>query len=147
MVNIVVIGLGYVGLPLALALAGRRINDGMGTFLGQKVVKLLFQADEHVKGARVGILGLPFKENVRDIRNSKVPDILAELPHLGIEAEVHDPIADRVRPWRSMVWRCIPGSTCGIWMRWSWPCPTSTTSRWERRSCYPACAQGASSWT
>ena len=83
-----------LGYHSEVILAGRRINDGMGAFLGQKVVKLLIQADQHVKGARVGILGLPFKENVRDIRNSKVPDIVTELRLFGIEAEVHDPIAD-----------------------------------------------------
>ena len=83
-----------LGYHSEVILAGRRINDGMGAFLGQKVVKLLIEADQHVKGARVGILGLPFKENVRDIRNSKVPDIVEELRHFGIEAEVHDPLAD-----------------------------------------------------
>ena len=83
-----------LGYHSEVILAGRRINDGMGAFLGQKVVKLLIEADQHVKGARVGVLGLPFKENVRDIRNSKVPDIVEELRHFGIEAEVHDPLAD-----------------------------------------------------
>ena len=75
-------------------LAGRRINDGMGAFIGQKVVKLLIGERIPVKGARVGILGLTFKEDVADIRNSKVPDILEELGHFGIRPLVHDPLAD-----------------------------------------------------
>ena len=101
-----------LGYHPEVILAGRRINDGMGAFIGQKVVKLLIQENHHVKGARVGILGLPFKENVRDIRNSKVPDIVAELRHFGIEAEVHDPMADpsetleeyglKLHPWEHL---------------------------------------------
>jgi UDP-N-acetyl-D-galactosamine dehydrogenase len=75
-------------------LAGRRINDGMGTYLGQRLVKLLVAANLPIKGARIGILGLTFKENVPDIRNSRVPDIVAELRQFGVEAVVHDPLAD-----------------------------------------------------
>ena len=74
-------------------LAGRRINDGMGAYVAQKLVKLLIGAESSVKGARVGVLGLTFKENVPDLRNSRVPDILAELRQFGIEPLVHDPLA------------------------------------------------------
>lgn len=83
-----------VGYHPQVILAGRRINDSMGTYLGQRLVKLLAQANLRVKGARVGILGLTFKENVSDVRNSRVPDIVAELRQFGIESLVHDPLAD-----------------------------------------------------
>jgi UDP-N-acetyl-D-galactosamine dehydrogenase len=65
----------------------------MGVHIAQKVVKLLINANITVKGARVGILGLTFKEDCSDIRNSKVPDIVKELRQFGIEPLVHDPVA------------------------------------------------------
>ena len=83
-----------VGYLPQVILAGRRINDGMGSFLAQRMVKLLVHADIPVKCARIGILGLTFKENVPDLRNSRVPDIVAELEQFGIQAIVHDPIAN-----------------------------------------------------
>lgn len=75
-------------------LSGRRINDGMGSFVAQRVVKLLIAAGRPVKGARIGILGITFKEDVPDLRNSRVPDIVAELREFGIAALVADPLAD-----------------------------------------------------
>jgi UDP-N-acetyl-D-galactosamine dehydrogenase len=83
-----------LGYHPQVILAGRRINDGMGQYLAQRMVKLLIHANIPVKCARVGILGLTFKENVPDMRNSRVPDIVAELRQFGIEPLVHDPIAD-----------------------------------------------------
>lgn len=83
-----------VGYYPQVILAGRRINDSMGKYLGERLVKLLVQANLPIKGARVGILGLTFKENVPDLRNSRVPDIVAELRQFGIEPLVHDPLAD-----------------------------------------------------
>lgn len=83
-----------VGYHPEVILAGRRINDGMSAFVAQKTVKLLIQQDRPVKGARVGVLGLTFKENVPDLRNSKVPDVVAELRDFGAEVLVHDPWAD-----------------------------------------------------
>ena len=82
-----------LGYQPEVILAGRRINGGMGAFLAQKVVKLLIDADVTVKGARVGILGLTFKEDCSDLRNSRVPDIHRELAQFGIAARVHDPLA------------------------------------------------------
>lgn len=84
-----------VGYYPQVILAGRRVNDGMGAFVAQKLVKLLIAADRPVKGARVGVLGLTFKENVPDLRNSRVPDIIAELRQFGIEPLVHDPYAQQ----------------------------------------------------
>ncbi|HXC91119.1 MAG TPA: nucleotide sugar dehydrogenase [Stellaceae bacterium] len=75
-------------------LSGRRINDGMGGFIAQRLVKLLISAERPVKGARIGVLGITFKEDVPDLRNSRVPDIVAELREFGIAALVADPLAD-----------------------------------------------------
>jgi UDP-N-acetyl-D-galactosamine dehydrogenase len=83
-----------VGYQPEVILAGRRINDSMGPFLAGKMAKLLIDRDIPVKRARVGILGLTFKEDVSDLRNSKVPDIVEELAQFGIDAVVHDPHAD-----------------------------------------------------
>jgi UDP-N-acetyl-D-galactosamine dehydrogenase len=82
-----------LGYQPEVILAGRRINNGMGPYIAQRLVKLLIHADIAVKGARVGVLGLTFKENCSDLRNSKVPDIVAELGQFGICPFVHDPVA------------------------------------------------------
>jgi len=82
-----------LGYQPEVILAGRRINNNMGPYIAQKAVKLLIDADVTVKGARVGILGLTFKEDCNDLRNSKVPDIRRELGQFGIEAMIHDPHA------------------------------------------------------
>lgn len=83
-----------VGYHPHVILAGRRINDGMGAFIAQKTIKMLIGNDVHIKGARVGVMGLTFKENCPDLRNSRVPDILKELKDFGIDVLVHDPLAD-----------------------------------------------------
>ncbi len=83
-----------VGYSPQVILSGRRINDGMGAYVAQKLIRLMIKNDITVKGAKVGILGITFKENVPDIRNSRVPDIIAELREFGIEPIVHDPLAD-----------------------------------------------------
>ncbi|TJV16078.1 nucleotide sugar dehydrogenase [Mesorhizobium sp.] len=77
-----------------IILAGRRINDGMGAFVAQQVVKQLIRSDIPVKGASVGVLGLTFKEDVPDLRNSRVFDMVKELRQFGIVPKVHDPLAD-----------------------------------------------------
>jgi UDP-N-acetyl-D-galactosamine dehydrogenase len=80
-----------LGYHPEVILAGRRINDGMGKFVAEKMVKLLIKADgTSVSRARIGILGLTFKENVTDLRNSRVPDIIHELKEYGITPLVHD---------------------------------------------------------
>jgi len=83
-----------VGYQPEVILAGRRINDSMGAFVGQRMAKLLIERDISVRRARVGVLGLSFKEDVSDLRNSRVPDVLKELAEYGIDAVVHDPHAD-----------------------------------------------------
>ncbi|MEQ1709765.1 MAG: nucleotide sugar dehydrogenase, partial [Terricaulis sp.] len=74
-------------------LAGRRINDGVGAFIAQRLVRFLGVHETPLNQTRVLILGLTFKEDISDIRNSRVPDILHELRNFGIEASVADPLA------------------------------------------------------
>lgn len=83
-----------VGYHPEVILAGRRINDGMGAWIAKEAVRLLIDAGRPLKGARVLMLGLTFKENVPDIRNTKVTDIIGELGRFGIRSVVCDPLAD-----------------------------------------------------
>ena len=75
-------------------LAGRRINDGMGPYVARKTVQQMIHAGRNIMGARVNVLGLTFKENCKDIRNSKVIDVVRELEEFGVQCHVHDPEAD-----------------------------------------------------
>ena len=75
-------------------LSGRRVNDNMGIFVANKAVKLMNQKGIPVRGAKALLLGITFKENCPDIRNSKVPDIYYELKSFGIEVSVYDPYAN-----------------------------------------------------
>ncbi len=83
-----------LGYNPQVILAGRRINDGMGKYIAEQTVKQMIACGSSVKGARVNVLGLTFKENCPDLRNSKVVDIIAELKSYGIEVFVHDPEGD-----------------------------------------------------
>lgn len=84
-----------VGYHPQVILAGRRINNGMGKFVAEQTMKLLSQLSRPASELRVGVLGLTFKENVPDLRNSKVPDIIRELREYGVKVLVHDPLAER----------------------------------------------------
>ena len=83
-----------LGYHSQIILAGRRINDDMGKYVAENIVKSLIKADKAVKGARVAILGFTFKENCPDTRNSKIIDIINELHEYGIKPVVADPVAD-----------------------------------------------------
>ena len=83
-----------LGYHPQVILAGRRINDGMGKFVAEQTVKQLIQTGFAVKGADVSVLGLTFKENCPDIRNSRVIDVIQELTSYGARVHVHDPVAD-----------------------------------------------------
>lgn len=83
-----------LGFHPQVILAGRRINDGMGKFIAEKTIKAMINAGCRIKGARIGLLGLTFKENVPDLRNSRVEDILHELYDYHVDVLVHDPLAD-----------------------------------------------------
>lgn len=83
-----------LGYHPQVILAGRRINDGMGKFIAEQTIKQMIAAGSYIKGARVNVLGLTFKENCADLRNSKVIDVIQELKSYGVEVAVHDPFAD-----------------------------------------------------
>ena len=83
-----------LGYHPQVILSGRRVNDNMGMFIAGKVVKLMIQKGTNIKGAKALLLGVTFKENCPDIRNSKVVDIYNELVQFGLEVAVFDPHAD-----------------------------------------------------
>jgi UDP-N-acetyl-D-galactosamine dehydrogenase len=83
-----------LGYNPQVILAGRRINDGMGPWIAEQTVKSLIQLGHSVKGAHINVLGLTFKENCPDLRNSKVIDVIRELESYGATVHVHDPLAD-----------------------------------------------------
>jgi len=83
-----------LGYHPQVILAGRRINDGMGAYIAQQTVKELIRLGQPVKGAHVTVLGLTFKENCPDLRNSKVIDVIRELESFGVTVHVHDPVAE-----------------------------------------------------
>jgi UDP-N-acetyl-D-galactosamine dehydrogenase len=83
-----------IGYHPQVILAGRRINDGMGAYIAQQTLKQLIKNGSPVPGAKVIVLGLTFKENCPDLRNSKVADVIRELKELGCRVSVHDPLAD-----------------------------------------------------
>jgi UDP-N-acetyl-D-galactosamine dehydrogenase len=97
-----------LGYQPEVILAGRRINSNVGSYVAQRLIKLLIEADVTVKGARVGVLGLTFKEDCSDIRNSKVPDILRDLRGFGIAAMVHDPLASAPEAMREYGVKLVP---------------------------------------
>lgn len=83
-----------LGYNPQVILAGRRINDGMGKFIAEQTIKQMIAAGSYVKGAKVNVLGLTFKENCSDLRNSKVIDIIHELESYGVDVFVTDPRAE-----------------------------------------------------
>lgn len=83
-----------LGYHPQVILAGRRINDGMGAWVAGQMVKAMLKRRIHVEGARVLVLGLTFKENCPDLRNTRVVDVVAELTDYGIAVEIHDPWAN-----------------------------------------------------
>lgn len=83
-----------VGYHPQVILAGRRINDGMAKFVAEKTVKSMISSGFQVKGAKVNVIGLTFKENCPDLRNSKVADIVHELQSYGVDVHVYDPLAE-----------------------------------------------------
>ena len=83
-----------LGYHPQVILAGRRINDGMGKYIAEQTVKQMIQAGFPVKAAKVNVLGLTFKENCPDLRNSRVIDVINELRSYGADVHVHDPVAD-----------------------------------------------------
>ena len=101
-----------LGYHPQVILAGRRINDGMGKYIAEQTVKQMIAAGSYIKGAKVNILGLTFKENCADLRNTKVVDVINELKSYEVEVFVHDPEASedeamheygvRLLPWEAL---------------------------------------------
>lgn len=83
-----------LGYHPEMILAGRRINDGMGKHIAERAVKMLIRAGKQVRGARVAVLGITFKEDVPDLRNTRVVDIIRELKDYGVNVVANDPLAD-----------------------------------------------------
>ena len=83
-----------IGYHPEMILAGRRINDNMGLYVAGQVARLMLRRRIHVSGSRILVLGLAFKENCPDVRNSRVIDVVRELEQFGARVEVHDPVVD-----------------------------------------------------
>ncbi|MGD9823092.1 nucleotide sugar dehydrogenase [Desulfobacter sp.] len=83
-----------IGYHPEMILAGRRVNDGMGKYIAERLVKIMIKEGKQINHTRVGVLGITFKEDVPDLRNTRVVDIIAELEDYGVEVIVHDPMAD-----------------------------------------------------
>lgn len=89
-----------MGYHSQIILSGRKINDDMGKYVAENTVKNLIKADKQIKGAKVAVFGVTFKENCPDVRNTKVVDIIKELEEYGIDIKVVDPLADKEDLWR-----------------------------------------------
>ncbi|MEO9632083.1 MAG: Vi polysaccharide biosynthesis UDP-N-acetylglucosamine C-6 dehydrogenase TviB [Sulfitobacter sp.] len=86
-----------IGYHPQVILAGRRINDGMGAYVAGQLVKAMLKRRIQVEGARVLVLGLAFKENCPDLRNTRVVDVIRELEDFGVKVDAHDPLVDPVQ--------------------------------------------------
>ncbi|MEW6513497.1 MAG: nucleotide sugar dehydrogenase [Pseudomonadota bacterium] len=108
-----------LGYHPQVILAGRRINDGMAAWVAQQTVKQMIANDCHIKGAKVIVLGLTFKENCPDLRNSKVADLVKELQSYGCEVAVHDPLGEPAEAMHEYgiqltKWNALPGNADAI---------------------------------
>jgi len=107
-----------LGYHPQVILAGRRINDGMGAYVASQMVKAMLKRRIHVDGARVLVLGLTFKENCPDLRNTRVVDVVAELRDYGVQVDVHDPWVDQAEAQAehalALVTELTPGLYDGI---------------------------------
>lgn len=88
-----------LGYHSQIILSGRKINDDMGKYVASNIVKQLIKAEQPIKGAKIAILGITFKEDCPDVRNTKVIDIINELEEFGIDVLVHDPVANKEEVW------------------------------------------------
>lgn len=102
-----------VGYMPQVILAGRRINDNMAKFVAEQTIKHIIKAGFNVRGAKVNVLGLTFKENCPDLRNSKVIDVIHELQDYGVEVHVHDPVVSKEEAYHEYAielksWESLP---------------------------------------
>ncbi|NML25423.1 nucleotide sugar dehydrogenase [Zoogloea dura] len=108
-----------LGYHPQVILAGRRINDSMGSYVAEQTVKQMIQAGHNIKGADVIVLGLTFKENCPDLRNSKVIDVIRELQSFGCTVHVHDPVAESAEAEHEYgvsltAWEALPRSAAVV---------------------------------
>ncbi len=108
-----------LGYQPQVILAGRRINDGMGKFIAEKTIQQMIRQGLPIKGAQVILLGLTFKEDCPDLRNSKVIDVIRELQNYGCSVVVHDPLADPAAAWHEygvtlIPWADLPQSAAAL---------------------------------
>jgi UDP-N-acetyl-D-galactosamine dehydrogenase len=102
-----------LGYHPQVILAGRRINDGMSKYIAEQTIKSLIQDGASVKGSNIIVLGLTFKENCPDLRNSKVIDVVRELQSYGATVHIHDPLASSTEAWHEygvelVEWQHLP---------------------------------------
>ncbi len=83
-----------IGYHPEIILAGRRMNDSMGQYVASEVIKLMLQNDIKVKGSKILVLGITFKENCPDVRNTKVVDVIKNLKEYGVDVTIYDPLAN-----------------------------------------------------
>jgi UDP-N-acetyl-D-galactosamine dehydrogenase len=107
--------------------AGRRINDGMGKFIAEQTVKQLIRNGWQVKDAPIIVLGLTFKEDCPDLRNSRVIDVIRELESYGARVLVHEPVADAGEAKHEYGSKCRPGSSCRRQRQLSLPFPIASS--------------------
>ena len=111
-----------LGYHSQIILSGRKINDGMAKYVTENTIKKLIKAEKQIKGAKVAIMGLTFKENCPDTRNTKVIDIINELKEYGVEVLVYDPIADKDEAFEEYglefntleELKCVDGIICAV---------------------------------
>jgi UDP-N-acetyl-D-glucosamine/UDP-N-acetyl-D-galactosamine dehydrogenase len=89
-----------MGYHSQIILSGRKINDDMGKYIAESIVKKMIKANKQINGAKVAIFGITFKENCPDVRNTKVVDVIKELEEYGVDVKVVDPQADKEDLWR-----------------------------------------------
>ena len=97
-----------LGYHPEVILAGRRINDAMGQFVAEQTVKHMVRSGLQISGSRVSVLGVTFKENCPDLRNTKVIDIVRELERFGVRVDVHDPVAPPAEAKREYAIELLP---------------------------------------
>ena len=123
-----------LGYQPEVILSGRRVNDGMGAYLAQRVMKMLAASGRPIAGARVGILGFTFKENVPDIRNSKVIEPIASCASSGSSLSSTTRARRRTRCATNIESSCRPSKTSRTWTQSSSRSGTTTTVRSTRGS-------------
>jgi UDP-N-acetyl-D-galactosamine dehydrogenase len=104
-----------IGYHPQVILAGRRINDGMGAYVAGQMLKEMIRKDISIKGSRVLVLGLTFKENCPDLRNTRIVDVIAELKEYGLEVDVHDPWVDADEAQREYGLKLLPELSDGVY--------------------------------